>query len=148
MILSEINFVGFRILGFSDSRMTINQRFAGLKLSFYIMEVCKKVAPPALVSCGRHGTITCFCKKIVDVFARRLQVQERLTQQVADAIDQVLQPEGVMVVVEASHMWMEMRGVCKCGSTTTTSAKIGIMGTDTQVNREFWDHIRSATNRR
>ncbi|SDS44513.1 GTP cyclohydrolase I [Formosa sp. Hel1_31_208] len=59
--------------------------------------------------------------RIVDVFARRLQVQERLTEQILDCINETLKPEGVAVVIEASHMCMMMRGVQKQNSTTTTS---------------------------
>lgn len=59
--------------------------------------------------------------RIVDVFARRLQVQERLTQQILDCINDTLNPQGVAVVIEASHMCMMMRGVQKQNSTTTTS---------------------------
>ena len=60
--------------------------------------------------------------RIVDVYARRLQVQERLTQQVADALQNVLSPKGVAVVIEAEHLCMQMRGVQKQHSSTTTSA--------------------------
>jgi GTP cyclohydrolase IA len=63
--------------------------------------------------------------RIVDVFARRLQVQERLTLEIRDAIQEVLQPLGVAVVIEASHMCMMMRGVQKQNSSTTTSAFSG-----------------------
>jgi len=59
--------------------------------------------------------------RVVDIFARRLQVQERLTDQIVRTIDKVLQPEGVAVVIEASHMCMMMRGVQKQNSVTTTS---------------------------
>jgi GTP cyclohydrolase I len=62
---------------------------------------------------------------VVDVFARRLQVQERLTTQVLDAIKNALQPLGVAVVIEASHLCMMMRGVQKQNSVTTTSAFFG-----------------------
>lgn len=63
--------------------------------------------------------------RIVDVFARRLQVQERITEQVADALVKLLEPEAVAVVVEAQHLCMAMRGVEKQGSTTTTRATRG-----------------------
>ena len=63
--------------------------------------------------------------RVVDVFARRLQVQERLTIQIRDAIEHVLQPEGVAVVVEAQHLCMMMRGAEKQNSWTTTSAMSG-----------------------
>jgi GTP cyclohydrolase IA len=63
--------------------------------------------------------------RIVDLFARRLQVQERITEQVADALAELLEPKGVAVVVEAQHLCMAMRGVQKLGSTTTTRATRG-----------------------
>jgi len=63
--------------------------------------------------------------RVVDVFARRLQVQERLTQEILDVIDDTLKPHGVAVVIEAAHMCMMMRGVQKQNSTTTTSAFTG-----------------------
>ncbi len=63
--------------------------------------------------------------RVVDIFARRLQVQERLTHQILDCIQQTLQPQGVAVVIEARHMCMMMRGVQKQNSTTTTSAFTG-----------------------
>ncbi len=64
--------------------------------------------------------------RLVDVFSRRLQVQERLTQQIAEAIQDAIQPEGVAVVVDAQHMCMMMRGVEKQRSTTLTSAMVGV----------------------
>ena len=80
--------------------------------------------------------------RVVDVFARRLQVQERLTEQILDCINDTLQPEGVAVVIEASHMCMMMRGVQKQNSTTTTS---GFRGTfkETDTRNEFLKLITS-----
>lgn len=75
--------------------------------------------------------------RIAEVFARRLQVQERLTQQVADAINQVLQPKGVAVVVECAHMCMVMRGIQKAGAITTTCSKIGLLQDDQKAREEF-----------
>jgi GTP cyclohydrolase I len=75
--------------------------------------------------------------RLVDVFARRLQVQERLTEQVADAIQQVLNPIGVGVVVEAQHLCMMMRGVQKQNSTTITSALRGSFLNDARTRDEF-----------
>ncbi len=75
--------------------------------------------------------------RIVDVFARRLQVQERLTDQVADAIMDVLKPTGVGVVVEAAHFCMMMRGVQKQNSRTVTSALRGIFRDDSKTRDEF-----------
>lgn len=75
--------------------------------------------------------------RIVDVFARRLQVQERLTDQVADAIMDALQPSGVGVVIEAAHLCMMMRGVQKQGSRTVTSAVRGIFRNDPRTRDEF-----------
>lgn len=75
--------------------------------------------------------------RIVDVFARRLQVQERLTDQVANAIMDVVAPRGVGVVLEASHLCMMMRGVEKQRSRTVTSALRGIFTTDSKTRAEF-----------
>jgi GTP cyclohydrolase I len=75
--------------------------------------------------------------RIVDVFARRLQVQERLTEQVATAIDDVLAPRGVGVVIEAEHMCMMMRGVEKQNSRTSTSALRGVFRDDAKTRDEF-----------
>lgn len=76
-----------------------------------------------------HGRITGLSKlaRLVDVYARRPQVQERLTTQVADALVRVLRPSGVMVVVECEHLCIAMRGVSKFGSTTVTSAVRGAL---------------------
>ncbi|HEX6749824.1 MAG TPA: GTP cyclohydrolase I FolE [Longimicrobium sp.] len=75
--------------------------------------------------------------RIVEVFARRLQVQERLTQQIADAICDVLQPRGVGVVIEAAHLCMMMRGVEKQNSSTITSALRGVFRDDARTREEF-----------
>jgi GTP cyclohydrolase IA len=80
--------------------------------------------------------------RIVDVFARRLQVQERLTEQILDCINDTLQPRGVAVVIEASHMCMMMRGVQKQNSTTTTSGFRGAFK-DTDTRNEFLKLISS-----
>jgi GTP cyclohydrolase IA len=75
--------------------------------------------------------------RIVDVFARRLQVQERLTEEVAEAIDDVLAPLGVGVVIEAYHLCMMMRGVEKQNSRTITSALRGVFRDDSRTREEF-----------
>jgi GTP cyclohydrolase IA len=75
--------------------------------------------------------------RIVDVFARRLQVQERLTEQVAEAIQDALEPEGVGVVIEAYHLCMMMRGVEKQNSKTITSAMKGAFLSDIRTREEF-----------
>jgi GTP cyclohydrolase I len=75
--------------------------------------------------------------RIVDVFARRLQVQERLTQQIAEAIEEAIQPQGVGVVMEAQHLCMMMRGVEKQSSSTVTSAMLGVFKTQLQTRNEF-----------
>jgi GTP cyclohydrolase IA len=75
--------------------------------------------------------------RIVDVFARRLQVQERLTQQIAEAIDEAIHPQGVGVVLEAQHLCMMMRGVEKQSSSTVTSAMLGVFKTQLQTRNEF-----------
>lgn len=75
--------------------------------------------------------------RIVDVFARRLQLQERLTQQIADSLNDILQPKGLGVVMEAQHMCMQMRGVEKSRSVTTTSAVLGEFHDDAETREEF-----------
>jgi GTP cyclohydrolase IA len=75
--------------------------------------------------------------RLVEVFARRLQVQERLTNQIADALDTHLQPLGVAVVIECRHMCMESRGVRHTGTATVTSALRGIIKKDADSRREF-----------
>ena len=77
---------------------------------------------------------------MVDVFARRLQVQERMTYQIKECIQQTLQPLGVMVVVEASHMCMQMRGVEKQNSITTTSDFTGAFN-QAKTREEFMNLI-------
>ena len=80
--------------------------------------------------------------RIVDVFARRLQVQERMTQQIADTIDKYLAPKGVAVVSEAYHMCMMMRGVEKQNSSATSSAMHGLFKEDARTRAEFLNLIR------
>lgn len=79
--------------------------------------------------------------RIVDVFARRLQVQERMTQEIADTFDEILQPRGVAVVAEGYHMCMMMRGVQKQNSITTTSAVHGLFKEDARTRAEFLNLI-------
>ena len=83
-----------------------------------------------------------FRSRICEMYGRRLQVQERLTAQIADALQGLLQPKGVAVVVEASHMCMVMRGVQKSGSWTSTSAVRGVFADDAKTRQEFMSLIR------
>jgi GTP cyclohydrolase I len=80
--------------------------------------------------------------RVVDVFARRLQVQERLTTQIAEAISTAIDPQGVAVILEAQHLCMMMRGVEKQQSTTVTSAMLGVFKTQLQTRNEFLSLVR------
>lgn len=79
--------------------------------------------------------------RVVDMFARRLQVQERMTQQIADFLMTVLEPQGVAVVVEGTHMCAMMRGVKKANARMITSAMLGAFRNDEKTRAEFLDHV-------
>ena len=80
--------------------------------------------------------------RVVEIYARRLQVQERLTMQIAQALDEVLQPRGVAVVIEAAHLCMMMRGVEKQNSSTVTSCLLGMFRKDERTRAEFLQLVR------
>ncbi len=81
--------------------------------------------------------------RVVEVYARRLQIQEQLTEQIADAINDTIEPKGVAVVVHARHMCMEMRGVEKINSTTVSSALRGLFKSDLRTRSEFFNLINA-----
>jgi GTP cyclohydrolase I len=81
--------------------------------------------------------------RVVDAFSRRLQVQERLTLEIRDAIQRVLEPKGVAVVIECAHMCMQMRGVQKQNSTTTSSAFTGLFMKNETTRKEFINLIQA-----
>lgn len=83
--------------------------------------------------------------RIVNVFARRLQIQEQMTEQIADALMENLKPKGVGVILNARHMCMEMRGVQKVCSTTTTSSLRGVFKTQKQTKDEFLSILKHNT---
>ena len=87
-----------------------------------------------------NGKVTGLSKlaRTVDVYARRPQIQERLTVQIADALDRVLEPKGVMVMLEAEHTCMTMRGIKKPGSQTVTLARRGVFETDPTLEERFF----------
>lgn len=93
-----------------------------------------------------NGTITGLSKiaRVVETYARRLQVQERLTVQIRDCIQDTLKPLGVAVVIEASHTCMQIRGIQKANATTTTSAFSGVFLKDERTRNEFLNLIRQA----
>ncbi len=93
---------------------------------------------------AEDGRITGLSKlaRLVDGYARRLQVQERMTTQIADAIAEVLRPRGVLVVIEAEHLCMSMRGVKKPGTVTVTSSVRGLFRSDVATRAEAMQFIR------
>ena len=86
--------------------------------------------------------------RVVDVFSRRMQIQEQLTEQIADAIMKTIEPKGVAVVIQARHMCMEMRGVEKINSTTTSSALRGLFKKDEKTRAEFFSLINAPVGNR
>ena len=94
---------------------------------------------------GEAGKITGLSKlaRLVEGFARRLQVQERMTSQIADSLDKVLAPRGALVVIEAEHLCMSMRGVRKPGTVTVTSAVRGVFRTDVATRSEALQFIHN-----
>jgi GTP cyclohydrolase I len=92
-----------------------------------------------------HGRVTGLSKlaRLVDLYAKRPQVQERLTSQIADALERKLKPRGVIVVIEAEHLCMAMRGIRKPGARTTTSAVRGLLKTSAASRAEALDLIRA-----
>ena len=95
-----------------------------------------------------NGYITGLSKiaRVVDIFSHRLQVQERLTEQIMECINDTLKPQGVMVVIEAKHMCMQMRGVEKQNSITTTSAYSGVFES-LKTRNEFMNLLRGESKR-
>jgi GTP cyclohydrolase I len=93
---------------------------------------------------SKDGRITGLSKlaRVVDAVAGRLQVQERMTTQIAEAIQKALTPRGVLVVIEAEHLCMSMRGVRKPGTVTVTSAVRGLFRTDPRTRAEAMEHVR------
>lgn len=93
---------------------------------------------------NRDGRITGLSKiaRLVDLLSKRPQVQERLTTEVADALDRALEPRGVFVLLEAEHLCMTMRGVRKPGSVTSTSAVRGVFRTDARTRSEALELVR------
>ncbi len=97
---------------------------------------------------SKEGKITGLSKlaRLVEGYSRRLQVQERMTTQIADAIESILRPRGVLVVVEAEHLCMAMRGVKKSGTLTVTSAVRGVFRDDQRTRAEAMSFVHGGTS--
>lgn len=132
---------------FSDGAENCNEMVLVRNIPFY--SHCEHHMAPIIgtahVAYIPNGKIVGLSKlnRVVDIFARRLQVQERLTNNIADALQDNLMPLGVGVVIEARHMCMESRGVCQQGHTTITSALRGVMRTDPATRAEFLSLVNS-----
>ncbi len=85
--------------------------------------------------------------RLVEMFSRRLQVQERMTRQIADIVEEALNPLGVAVVIEAQHMCMMMRGVQKTNTNTISSAMLGAFNMSDKTREEFYTFVRQASSR-
>lgn len=96
----------------------------------------------AYIPRGKNVTGISKLARVLDIYSRRLQIQERLTSQVADTIEQVLDPKGVMVIIEAEHMCITLRGVKKPGAVTVTSAVRGIFQTNSATRSEAMSLIK------
>ena len=113
-----------------------------------IFSLCEHHMLPFLGKCHvaylPNGKIIGLSKipRIIDAFSRRLQVQERLTNQIAECLENILQPKGVAVVIEALHMCISMRGVQKQSSYTTTSSMLGSFKSDARTRSEFLSLIQ------
>lgn len=113
-----------------------------------LYSICEHHMMPFIGKCHvayiPNGKITGLSKiaRVVETFARRLQVQERLTVQIRDCIQEALQPLGVAVVIEASHTCMQIRGVQKANAITTTSAFSGVFLSSSRTRNEFLNLIR------
>lgn len=132
---------------FEDGAEGVDEMVIEVDIPFY--SHCEHHMAPffghATVAYLPNGKIVGLSKlnRVVDMFARRLQVQERLTAQIADAIMENLQPLGCGVVIRARHLCMESRGVCQHGHSTVTSALRGEFKTDNAVRSEFLALARS-----
>ena len=84
--------------------------------------------------------------RLVDVYAKRLQIQEKMTAQIANSLNDLLKPQGVAVVVEASHMCMTMRGVQKTNTVMQTSKLLGIFRSDPRTRQEFFSLLKSSAS--
>ena len=115
-----------------------------LEKDIYFYSMCEHHLLPfygrAAVAYVPEGEVVGLSKiaRTVEVFARRLQLQERMTEQIAEAFMAGLRPKGVMVYVEAEHLCMTMRGIKKPGSKTVTTAARGVFETDAQLRERFW----------
>ena len=133
--------VGELLKVFKDGGEGYNEMVVVGNIQFY--STCEHHMAPimgmATVGYIPNGSIVGLSKmhRLVDAFARRLQVQERMTVQIADAMEEHLAPHGVGVVLQARHLCIESRGVCQRGSITTTSALRGVMQTSTRARQEF-----------
>lgn len=132
----------------NDARFSVDYNEMVLVRDIDFYSLCEHHILPFFGRCHAaylpDGTVLGLSKipRIVDMFSRRLQVQERLTSQIAEAIQAAVDPLGVAVVMEATHLCMAMRGVEKQNAVTTTSAMHGVFRDDARTRAEFFELIR------
>jgi GTP cyclohydrolase IA len=131
------------VVGEKHQEMVILKDIAVFSLCEHHLLPFSGKAHIAYIPSGMNVTGISKLARVVDIYSRRLQIQERLTTQIADTIEKSLKPKGVLVIIEAEHMCITLRGVKKQGAVTVTSAVRGIFETNSATRAEATSLIKS-----